>query len=256
MAIVDRVRKLVELSKHNNSPEEAARAAALAQELMFKYQIGEADLEVDGRREPEALVEEAIQDRDPGKKRDVWRACLAYAVAKGFGCQMYNDHGGKFQIYGLKSAVQTVSYVYGYLMLEVNRLCEEAWREHGREQRLSPRTWKNSFRMGAVNAIRIRLEAQRKAQATQVAEMVAEAREKPAEASAPRCTALALYKTDEERVSDGWKTRERELHLRSSRISGTRRNPNAYQRGRAAGEGVALGSTGRGLGASASKLSS
>ncbi len=259
--IVDRIRKLVELSKSNNSAEEAASAAAMASDLMFKYQIGEADLQTSDKREQEQLVEESI-GQEKKRQRDVWKACLAHAVAKGFGCEMYNsrDEKGnpKFQIFGVKSVVQTVSYVYGYLALEIERLCTAAWKTHGGKEdsfnaRAKARTWKNSFRMGAMNAIRVRLEKQRTEQQAQVAEMVAAQKAAP---EAPKSTSLALFKTDEERVEEGYKDLSRKLHLRAGRATRVNHSKNAYEHGREAGNGVALGSRGTGLGAPAAQVRS
>lgn len=248
MAVVDRIRKLLELSRNNNSPDEAASAATEAQRLMFKFQIQESDLVLDEEeRKPEAIVEDGI---DSGHKdRVVWKACLANALAEGFGAEMYSTRGANgmksFQIYGLESSVQTVKYMYGYLAAEIMRLSEEAWREHGHEQRLSPRTWCNNFRMGAVNTIRKRLQEQREVQNVEVRERVAAAKRE----QKPQSTALALYQTNEERVEQGFKALSKRLGL-VTRKSYARSNPTAYQHGAAAGAGVNLGG-GRGLGAPA-----
>ena len=251
--ILSRIRKLVELSRNNPSQEEATQAAAMAQDLMFKYQIGEADIDMgDSKREAEAVVEDSIHQ--DGERRDVWKACLAHAVARGFGCHMYNGHRyvenkktTSFQVVGLKSAVQTVSYIFSYLALEIDRLCDEAWLAHGKEMRQSAKTWKNSFRTGAVNAINARLTAQREAQDARFNSMFASS--KATAPSAPASTALALYKSDEERVADTWKATEKRLRLRSGGgVSRTRSNPTAYARGREAGNGLQLGG-GRGLAA-------
>jgi hypothetical protein len=250
--IIDRIKNLLHLSRNNDSVEEAALAATRAQELMFRYQIQESDIVTsEEERKPEALVEESIDSKD--KKRNVWKSCLAYAVAKGFGATMYYTHAGgtsRFQIFGLESSVQTVKYMYSSLLNEIERLCEEGWKAHGKEQRQSPRTWRNNFRLGAVNTIRQRLENQRQAQNVEVRERVAEAKR----AAKPQSTALALYQTNEERVEAGYEELRKKHNLRKRRTH-SRHNPTAYQRGSEAGANVSLGG-GRGLNAPAKGIES
>src|ERR1700761_4638393 len=110
--IIDRIRKFRALAASNNSPEEAAQAAAYAADLMFKHQIEETDLEV-APRVVEEVVDEAVASAEG--KREVWKSHLAYHLALAFGCKMYIDRSrGKasYQVFGLKSAVQTISYMF------------------------------------------------------------------------------------------------------------------------------------------------
>lgn len=238
--IVERIRKLFELSKNNPSPEEAASAAARAAELMFKYQIGEADLDTGERKsESEPLGEVAIAGGGGQAKgqRAVWKSKLANAVAQGFGCEMYFERD-TFKVYGLKSIVQTVSYVYQYLALEVGRLCNESWETFAGGMPTDYRTklavkWKNSFRIGAVTAIEQRLIAEKAKQVVRVEQ-------------APQSSALVLYKTDQERVAEGWDKRAKELNLRHVR-STFRPEASAYERGEAAGRKIPLEGSGRNL---------
>jgi hypothetical protein len=252
--IVDRIRKLIELSKHNNSPEEAAQAAAMAQDLMFKYQIGEADIDVStGERETEEVVDTDVHVEQKGV-RDAWKASLANGLAKSFGSKVYTWRTGttcEYRCVGLKSVTQTVAYMFGYLSLEVERLANEAW---NREKNLgaydTARTWKNSFRLGAVATIVARLNEQRKAQEAEVDAMIAEAKVR---ADRSKGTALALYKTDQERQDEGYKKVAKERKLRTARTSYTHSH-SAYERGQNAGQKVALSTNGKGLGAKATQI--
>jgi len=240
--IVTRIRKLLELSKRNDSPEEAAQAAGLAQEMMFKYQIGEMDIEAtETVRKEEELVNESIHKE---KRRAVWRSSLAFSIAQGFGCEMYVDSTKEerthFQIYGTVSAVQTVSYMFNYLNLEINRLCESEWEAHGKESKQQCKTWKNSFRLGAVNEVRKRLLEQRKTQ-------------KAAVNNAVESTALALYKSDEQRVVEGYKAFSKRLRFRNASSAPTRHNQSAYSRGANAGSAIGL-SGGKAIAASKERI--
>lgn len=246
--ILKRVRNLIALSKHNNSAEEAASAAAEAQALMFKYQIGEVDLDPgESRREPEEVVDESVLTDDKGK-RDAWKAALANTLGRSFGCRVYifrEERACRYQVFGVKSAVQTVGYMFGYLSAEIDRMASEQWREH---RRGDARSWKNSFRFGAVSVISERLSAQRAAQQAQVRAMNAAAQQKKEPG-----TALALYQADCERVEAGYEAKAKKLGLRSSRRSYRIHNATAYERGEAAGRELGLGG-GRGLGAPAKQV--
>lgn len=241
--ILGRVRKLIELSRANNSAAEAASAAAMAADLMFKYSIGEADLEVGTtERQPEDVVEESVM-KEGRQRREVWKGVLANTLARAFGCRCYTSKGlgeVKIQVFGLQSAVQTVNYMFGYLCLEINRLGEEAFARnsdgsHGK-------TFKNSFRMGAINTIATRLAEQTAAHAVTVRERVAAGG-----------TAIALYKTDIERVDAGFKSLSKRINLRAAAPIAAARSYNAYQQGQKAGQNLGLGG-GKGIAGSKSRI--
>jgi hypothetical protein len=249
--IVDRIRKFLALAANNNSPEEAAQAAARAQELMFQYQIGEADLDMgEAKREVEEVVNESVHDA--GRQREVWKAALANSIAKSFGCVLYTDQTGdktKYQVVGLKSVVQTVGYMFSYLSNEISRLADAAWAQEKGSSLHSARTWKNSFRLGAVNTVYKRLKEQQGHQEQKVAAMVQAAKAAP---TASKSTALALYKSDQERVADTYQELRKSKRLRTKR-STYRHSASAYERGQAAGNSLGLGG-GKGLNAPAKQV--
>jgi len=255
--ILARVQKLLQLGKRNDSPQEAANALALAQDLMFKYQISEADLDAgDEQREREAVVDEAVYQSTSTKKA-AWKSCLAYAIARGFGCHMYTmrDRAGtgghQFQVVGLKSVVQTVSYLYGYASLEIERLCAEEWerRRSGYPGVAAARNWKNNFRLGAVAALRTRLDEQR---GSQESVMAGVEHFRPV-GIAHSSSALALYRSDAERVDQEYRGISKRLGLRRTARRGARHNPSAYSLGREAGQSLSLGG-GRGLAGAKSRI--
>lgn len=264
--IVDRIRKFIALSENNNSPEEAAQAAARAQEMMFQHQISEADLDLSSneKRDPEEVVDDSVMTDDK-LKRDVWKASLANQLAHAFGCKMYTYRDWKtkecaYRVVGLKSVVQTIGYMFTYLVSEIERLADAAWvaeRAAGRQPTSAARTWKNSFRLGAVHTVAGRLKEQRAEQDQQVEAMVAaaQAAKRAGESATPKSTALALYKGDQERVADEYKVIAKAKGLRTSKTSYRRHNQSAYERGQAAGRSVGLGG-GKGLGAPAKQVRS
>jgi hypothetical protein len=242
--VLDRVRKLLALAK-SGTPEEAALATARAQELMFKYSIGEADLEVEQvQREIEAVVDEIVHE-EAKTKRDLWKGVLLNTLALAFGCKSYSlrdwvNGGTKFKVLGVNSAVQTVNYLFGYLQLELDRLADAAFADHLREVdqdvsgrlRQNGRSFRNSFRMGAVNTIFRRLQVQIEDQ-----KRIIQAKK----AAAPKSMALALYQGDVERTEEAYRAKKKELNLRHSKSRSSVRSISAYQRGSEAGANVSLG---------------
>lgn len=241
--IVGRIRKLLELSRNNTSAEEAALAAARAQDMMFKYQIGESDLDITSQERVAESTTDGTVMQSSRERREVWKGVLANTIARAFGCKCYTSRGlgeVRIQIFGLTSAVQTVNYMFNYLVLEINRLADEAHRNSGAG--VHGKTFKNSFRMGAINSISSRLAEQTRAQQAVVAARVASG-----------STAIALYKTDQERVEDEYKTLAKKLNLRSAAAPAPIRSVSAYHQGVAAGRSIGLGG-GKGIAASKARI--
>lgn len=246
--IVGRIKKLLQRAQHANAnPEEAAAAAALAQELMFKYQIGESDINLDGdeKRAEEPIIEDTVHEEKKNKV-DTWKSSLLHTVARAFGCRMWTWRDGttKYKVLGTTSATQTVNYMFGYLQSDIDRLAKEAWAEAKGTTNDSPRTFINSFRMGAVDTVRRRLRLQTAQQEAILKKREEAEKEKAAE---QRSVALALYRGDQERVEEAYTAAAKRLRLRTRRTSYST-NYNAYQRGQEAGRSLSLGG-GKALGA-------
>lgn len=227
--IVERIRKLLALSKSTNR-HEAATAAARAAELMAKHQIAEAAL---ADTTADAIGHEVI---DRNKVSVYWKGILACGIAKGFGCAMYWRRGvdSKTVVVGRPSDIAAVKYMYAYLAKEVRRLADEDYaraQSFGDRRRANARAYKNAFRRGAVEIIARRLERQRQ--------------ESMASARAVRENKQALARID--RVAQ-----DIERHLKEQEVKpagGSRvRDVDAYQNGRAAGRKVALGRAANALG--------
>ena len=169
VSVIDRVRKLLNLSQRAGSPEEAALAALRAQELIAEHRLAEADISLAGGDPvPEEAVVESVIEGDRSRRRaQQWRIKLAGALAPAFKCKIYYWTGSdRIGAIGRESDVQTLGYVQGYLALEIQRLTEEAWAgvkaratEHGEIVRELPQPsrWRNSFRLGVVSTVRERL---------------------------------------------------------------------------------------------------
>ena len=145
--IIDRIRKLLELSKSNNE-HEAAAAAERASVLMLEYQISLVSLD---SLPTEPIGKHSIES---GNRTVSWKGSLANGVAQSYGCRMY-WRKAEIIIVGRTSDVAAVRYTYQYLAREVNRLAERAWKQTQTFD--SARRWKHAFRVGAAQTIKQRL---------------------------------------------------------------------------------------------------
>jgi hypothetical protein len=168
--VIDRVRKMLAVSRSDNH-HEATLAAERAAELMAEYQLTEAQLRVDDTsRAAEDIKERVTLSDKVQRKRVAWKELIADGVAKSLGCFMYLTDKGP-TVFGREGATQAWQYTTQYLFNEVNRLADEAWEDEEFEATAagySARKWKNSFRVGAAQAIIMRLyEKAEKKPATQ-----------------------------------------------------------------------------------------
>lgn len=258
--IIDRIRKLLELSKSTNE-HEAANAAARAAELMRKHEIDQAVLAATapGETPPEEIITDGIGDKE-GKSTS-WRVLIGQGVAAATGCRQWSD-GGRMQAMGTRSAVGTWNYLCQYLAREVDRLADAGWAAYpfsalpgaGR----NTRAWKNAFRVGAAQVIRTRLiEQARSSAASRRADVTAAAAAviDPSTGLPPNSTqALAIIDRDAARVTAEYEAmakRERFVTRKIGRVSSS----GGYAAGRDAGATVNLGAGGgRGLPAPAKAI--
>jgi hypothetical protein len=179
-AIIQRIRKLRELSRKNDNEHEAAAAAAAAEKLLSEHQIEEAELEVEEGPMGGELIEERAASEGP--RLVYWKSYLLGAIGKLHGCSHCYEHvkgkAGKGPpkytplLYGRPEDVAIVKELYAWLVSEIQRLTDRVGRGRGRE-------WRDSYRMGCQYGIAHAMKAaQREArvQATSTALAVIDAR--------------------------------------------------------------------------------
>jgi len=252
--IIDRIKKLLSLSQSSNE-NEAAQAAAMAAELMLKHEIEEA--QVVGAGEAPDVIEEVEQESVAVSKQIVhWKGLILAGLAESMGCRMYYGNTYKtgkrqrtYMVAGQESKRQTIKYMYAYLVEEVERLANFAYREEILENKKSKvpkddwpsaRAWKNAFRLGAASTINNRLCEQR--------------RKTHKEADkAGQSQALVVVEKAAEAVEVFMK---REVPNLKKGSAASFSSGSGYGAGRAAGKNVGLGGAGKTLGAGAKQIGS
>lgn len=82
--IIEKIKKVLELSKNNPSQAEAAAAAAKAQKLMVEYHVTISEVESENYLD-EISSSMSISNRNAGR----WKYILASVIARNFRCKYY-----------------------------------------------------------------------------------------------------------------------------------------------------------------------
>lgn len=221
--IIDRVRKMLAVSKSDNE-HEAALAAQRAAAIMEEYHLTEAQLRVDDTsRAAEPITSAGLPEGN--KKRVAWKELIAQGVAKSLGCHVYLSVGNVLTAVGREGAVQAWAYTTRYLYNEVERLADEAWEREAFDAQLaghSIRKWKNSFRVGAAQSIMMRLYDEKKPRPENVSEK-----------------ALMIIERDDLEVQNEYQKITGNMGQASS--IGYTSNRTGYKAGREAGNEIKLG---------------
>lgn len=237
--VLNKIRKLLALSKSSNA-HEASLAAARAADLMLKYQISEAS--VSGSEEQPEEEPGVHQFDTTGKKnRTLWRGTLAGGIARAFGSKIYWE-GVSIKFVGRPSDLQACLYLYQLLVKEVDRLAEDGWEGEGVESGHNARSWKSAFRQGCAQTIRDRLVEQRKST------MSAVQAESPTQSTS---NALMIVNRREMVTNNFYESISRGF----GKVRGNVRNFSGYEAGREAGRGVNLNfGRGKAIGGSKPRL--
>lgn len=160
--IIDKIKKLRNLAENKaSSVDEAATAARLAEEILQKHQIEEAELEIT-LGSSEQVMEDTTSLTDWKQRQTVWQNILLVHLCKAYNCEGVVKHVGSnlgFFAIGRPSDLATLRYQYSYFVLELTRLASAlAPNDLGRG---SGKTWHKSFYLGATRAIGDALDAVR-----------------------------------------------------------------------------------------------
>jgi len=123
---IAKVRALRNLA-NSASQHEAEVAAAMADALIQKYRLSEAEIGSGSGTEPQECVGE---DGTPlaifGAKLTPWRAQLGGNLARHYGCAVFvlRSREVTLQIVGRPSDIEIVRYMYAWLTAEITRLSQ------------------------------------------------------------------------------------------------------------------------------------
>lgn len=157
--IIEKIKKVLELSKNNSSVEEAKSAALKAQRLMAEYHISIAEIEM--IENVENIVEKKI-DVGTGNK---WKYSLSEIVAKNFRCKYFYYGRNSVVFYGYEKDTEIAAMTFKMLFDVGNKKSSKYYQEQ-RQEYLN-RNWhfdgrgiRNAFLNGYLIGIREELERQ------------------------------------------------------------------------------------------------
>lgn len=225
---IETARRLLALAAGAGTEGEAATALAQAQAIMAKYEIEEAEVEDRPLPPLEAPAHDLLWTT-PGDFMPRWAWSLVHAVTQGRPLVPYATHArspdGKarraVKCAGQPSEIDQARDHFRFLVAQVDRLTEEAYRERGGGLGLS---WKYSFREGCAARLRERLQAEVKL-------LVSEARASASSAALARVDARAALAKQE---VDAFVRRT--IRLKYGGVSDRAVDGDAYGAGRRAGD--------------------
>lgn len=160
--ILEKINDLRKLSTSSNV-HEAATAAAIADKLISKYRISEAQLSSNGKEDLEIKEDSEVLYQTSRIIR--WKQILARVLVRHYNCYMWNDtiwrgsKGGRrinrFRISGTESDIIIVHYMFNWLIYEIERLRDLNAKGMGH-------TYVFSYCEGAVAGIADQLEKMKK----------------------------------------------------------------------------------------------
>ena len=231
---IEKVRKLMKLA---TSPvqAEAELAAAKASEIMSKYELDSAALELTSTEKVEEEVKDFGDDPlDQGGVVQSWKGRLSMVISHLHGCQVYKS-SGRLCLIGRPSDVATVRYLYGWICRQIDIVTDGLGLGFSRN-------FKTNFRLGMVDTISIRMkEAAEKAKQEFMTEKVSQG----------STTALMLVNNSlalrKKYLDDAIEYGKQKLHLRASHSRGARFNDAGRAAGREAGHKVQFNAVRRSL---------
>lgn len=150
---------------------EAEAFAAKVSELLIRHKLSMTDLEFAQEYESEGVestvVPPAAWGGRPAARRVRWVEDLAQVIAEAHGCRSLVYPGSNLVGFaGRYTDRVVVVYLFRKLARDLTAMCETAHSEAKARREWSPRTWRRSWRTGAVDGLYSRLaELRREAEA-------------------------------------------------------------------------------------------
>lgn len=150
--IIDKIKKLLELSKNNPNKEEAILALTKARELMFKHNVDIENIKKDDTNYFEKIVQL--------KKWKNWILFFLMYLNDAFGTfSLYNEYSKKVYFYGEKEKVLGVSEIFEFLFEIADYLAMKEYRNYLKEYGTGKGIYL-SYILGFINGVNNALEKQ------------------------------------------------------------------------------------------------
>lgn len=150
--IIDKIRKLLELSKNNPNKEEAILALTKARELMFKHNVDIENIKKDDTNYFEKIVQL--------KKWKNWILFFLMYLNDAFGTfSLYNEYTKRVYFYGEKEKVLGVSEIFEFLFEVADYLAMKEYRNYLKEYGTGKGIYL-SYILGFINGVNNALEKQ------------------------------------------------------------------------------------------------
>ena len=151
--IIEKIKKVLELSRNNPSEEEAKAAALKAQELMAQYHISMQ--EVDDVQDIENIVEEIVNVGTGSK----WKFKLANVVSRNFRCKHFFYGRSMIVFYGYETDAKIAAETFKYLF-KIGHSGALKARQSYKKQGMDSNGIYNNFCVGFVNGVSSALDKQ------------------------------------------------------------------------------------------------
>lgn len=150
--IIDKIKKLLELSKNNPNKEEAILALTKARELMFKHNVDIENIKKDDTNYFEKIVQL--------KKWKNWILFFLMYLNDAFGTfSLYNQYTKRIYFYGEKEKVLGVSEIFEFLFEVADYLAMKEYRNYLKEYGTGKGIYL-SYILGFINGVNNALEKQ------------------------------------------------------------------------------------------------
>lgn len=171
--VLDKIRKLMAKAADPCNVHEAAAAAEAAQRLMLLHKIEEGDVAGFTPEEEDPITDIDLLADSRQKSPTSWQQILLGAVARSCSCRLIvspsrQRHKGALRVFGRRSELDAVRYLYAMLVQQIHQLCER-WADELPYD--VERRDRNAFRFGAACTIRQRLAEARQTQEREVAQV-------------------------------------------------------------------------------------
>ena len=224
--LLETIQSLQEMARRSTNEHEAAAAAGQVTRLLMKHDLTLEEVNAH-QTTSDPLVEEEKEFRgangQPTSRTPTWKNSLMFAVARACLCAAFYTSGdyttrrkkASYTILGRKTHVDVAIYLYTYL----ERTLEELGEERFQQPDVNGLRWRNSWYLGAVEAVSVRLKEERKA----------------FEEASDTCRALVQNKMQEAKA---WMHQHHKLSRSSG--SGPEIDSGAYSDGNAAGHSLQI----------------